>query len=244
MAAYPPYFDHAPLAPLCPDNGVVASPPTSPSVSSSSCGSSESDSDAAYAPPSDDDDDDYRPTQSTPHQKQRKRKTTKPRSHHRVAFSPARSTSSESEKSVASSRASRRSHPYRRNIPSRNFQSEDTPLIVEKGSGFRCPVVGCDYIQENQRVPDLKRHIITHSRWAEPDKWKCCGVGMDRAHLYETGIKQGMTDEECVKAGAYNFRGRLMIGGCKKSFARRDALKRHVDNPNIPCVGHMDSYYF
>ena len=27
-----------------------------------------------------------------------------------------------------------------------------------------------------------------------------------------------------------------------KTSARRDALKRHVDNPKIPCVGHMDSY--
>jgi hypothetical protein len=67
---------------------------------------------------------------------------------------------------------------------------------------------------------------------------------MDRAHLYGKGFKRGMAEEECIKAGAYDFRGRLMIGGCMKTFARRDALKRHVDNLNIPCVGHMDSYYF
>ena len=53
---------------------------------------------------------------------------------------------------------------------------------------------------------------------------------------------QGMTDEECIKAGAYVFRDRLMIGGCMKTFSRRDSLKRHVDNPKSPCVGHMDSY--
>ena len=65
---------------------------------------------------------------------------------------------------------------------------------------------------------------------------------MDRAHLYGKGIEEGMTRDECIRAGAYDFRGQLMIGGCMKTFARRDALKRHVDNPKIPCVGHMDSY--
>jgi hypothetical protein len=78
----------------------------------------------------------------------------------------------------------------------------------------------------------------------EPDKWTCCGVGMERAHLYGRGIEEGMTEEEQIKAGAYMFRGRLMIGGCLKAFARRDALKRHVDNPNVRCVGHMDSYLY
>ena len=67
---------------------------------------------------------------------------------------------------------------------------------------------------------------------------------MGRAHLYGKGIRLGMTDEERIEAGAYDFRGRLMIGGCMKTFARRDALKRHVDNPNFSCVGHMGSYSF
>jgi hypothetical protein len=91
-------------------------------------------------------------------------------------------------------------------------------------------------------MSELKRHMKIHSRWKNPEKWTCCGVGMDRAHLYGQNIREGMTDEECIEAGAYMFNGRLMIGGCMKTFCRRDALKRHVDNPKIPCVGHMDSY--
>ena len=235
------YFDRILQAPPTPDSRSGPSPLTSPFVSSCSYDSPESSSNVGCVPRSDDDD--YYPTQSTSYQKQKKRLTTKSRSR-RAASSPTRSTSSESEKSVASSRASRRSHPYKHDIHFRNFQSEDSALLIGKESDFRCPVAGCDHVQGNRRIPDLKRHIETHSRWRKPEKWICCGVGVDRAHLYGKGIRLGMTDEERIEAGAYEFRGRLMIGGCMKSFARRDALKRHVDNSNIPCAGHMDSYYF
>ena len=46
-----------------------------------------------------------------------------------------------------------------------------------------------------------------------------------------------MTEDELIGA---RFGEKLMIGGCLKSFARRDALERHVDNPNILCVGDLD----
>lgn len=248
MTTYPPYFDYgydASKVPTTPGNVSVASlPPPTPHASSSRCDSSESDgeSDTDYVPPSDDDDE-YHPAQITSPQKQKKTKAvSQSKSPRRESFSPARSTSSESDKSVSSPRAHRRSHPYKRRNTSRNLQRVDGAMLVDKESDFHCPVIGCSYIQTNQRVPDLKRHVLTHDRWLNPDEWTCCGVAMDRAHLYGKGIEEGMTRDECIRAGAYDFRGQLMIGGCMKTFARRDALKRHVDNPKIPCVGHMDSY--
>jgi len=78
----------------------------------------------------------------------------------------------------------------------------------------------------------------------EPEKWTCCGAGMEIARLYSKGIKEGMTEEEQIEAGGYLFRDRLVVGGCLKAFSRRNALSRHVDNPNISCVRHMDLYFY
>ena len=237
-------FDHGcdSQVPSTPVNGSTAPPPPTSSPSSSPrCDGSKSDGegDTDYVPRSDDDEE-YRPTQATSSRKQKKRKAaSKYKSPRCTAFSPTSSTSSGSEKSIISSRARSRLHP--RCVSPRNFQCEDGAMLI-KESNFQCPVIGCDHIQKNRRIPDLKRHIVTHDRWTRPEKWICCGVRMEIAHLYCEDIEEGMTEEEQIKAGAYLFRGRLMIGGCRKAFARRDALKRHVDNPKILCVGHMDSY--
>jgi hypothetical protein len=245
MTVYPPYFGYgydSSEVPSTPDNASVASLPPSSPPTSSYCGSSESDGegDVDYIPPSDDDEE-YRPIQAPSPQKQKKpRSASQSKSPSPKTFSPTRSTSSESG---SSSRARRRSHPYKRTNTSRNLQRDHGPAEISKRIDFFCPVIGCDYEQKNHRIPDLKRHIVTHGRWIVPDRWTCCGVTMDRAYLYGIGIEPGMTDEECIEAGAYTFRGQLRIGGCLKTFARRDALKRHVDNPNLSCIGHMDTYY-
>ena len=249
ISAYPPYFNYecdSSQVPPTPGNAGVASPPHStPPVSSPYCDSSESDGegDLDYTPPSDDGEE-YHPIQAASPQKQKKRNIpSQSKSSRRADFSPTHSTSSDSEKNTSPSRVHRRSHPYNGRNTSRNFQRDDGTKLIDKESDFQCPVVGCNYVQVNQRIPDLKRHVVNHHRWMEPGRWTCCGVTVDRAHLYNKGIKEGMTDEECMKAGAYMYGDRLMIGGCMKTFARRDALKRHVDNPNIVCVGHMETYY-
>lgn len=241
MAVYAPCFDHTPQIPPI-DNATIASPPpTSPSVSSRCSGSSGSDGDADHVPTPDNGQ--YRPAKPTAFQNQKKDKIN-PRSKypHPAVLSPPRSTS-KSKKSSTPCKAILH-HPYGRGVPSRNFQCEDAALLVDNGSNLQCPVPGCGHIQGDKRGSDLRRHIRTHGRWREPEKWVCCGVGIDKAHIYCEGISQDMTDKERIKAGAYMFRGRLMIGGCMMTFSRRDSLKRHVDNPDIPCAGHMDSYFF
>jgi hypothetical protein len=35
----------------------------------------------------------------------------------------------------------------------------------------------------------------------------------------------------------HEFRGRNMIGGCLRSFSRRDSLRRHLMSENAKCVG-------
>jgi hypothetical protein len=39
------------------------------------------------------------------------------------------------------------------------------------------------------------------------------------------------------------FRGQLIIGDCRKAFSRRDGLRRYMNNRNLSCIGHMDTYY-
>jgi hypothetical protein len=116
-------------------------------------------------------------------------------------------------------------------------------MEINKRIHFMCPVVGCGYEQKNYRIPGLKHHVVTHDRWIDLDRWTCCGATMDRVYLYGIGIEPGMTNEECMEVGAYMSRGQLRIGGCMKTFARRDVLMGHVDNPNLSCIGHMDTYY-
>lgn len=196
------------------EEASVVSPPTSSSTSSRYNSSQlDGENDINYSPPSDEDEE-YRPPRAKTSQRKRK----------------------------ARSHSHRRPRPYGHPIRSRNFQREDGARLISSVSDFQCPVEGCGYIQRNQRIPDLERHIRTHERSQDPEKWICCGVGMGIAHLYGQGIEAGMSNEEHIEAGAYNFRGRLMIGGCLETFARRDSLKRHLDNPNSSCVGDMDSY--
>ena len=117
----------------------------------------------------------------------------------RETLSSACSTSTEPE---SSPRAHRLSYPHKRCNASYSLQRNDGAALINMRSDFQCPVVGYDYIQKNHRVPDLKRHVMTHDRWIDPDRWTRCGVAMDRACFCGMGIEQWITDEECINAGA------------------------------------------
>ncbi|TFL01818.1 hypothetical protein BDV98DRAFT_471065, partial [Pterulicium gracile] len=96
-----------------------------------------------------------------------------------------------------------------------------------------CPY--CSWIQKNRRAPDFKRHLKTHTRSAadrERKGYVCKGyeVGSEKGR----GLMQGDGTDVVLVLGEG---GEERVGGCGKSFSRGDALKRHLDNPNIPCVG-------
>ncbi|TCD70526.1 hypothetical protein EIP91_002872 [Steccherinum ochraceum] len=120
---------------------------------------------------------------------------------------------------------------FRRTKP-RHDQS-DVPISVEhissSSSRWRCPHPGCGYVQRNRRMPDFKRHTQTHNRFIEAEKWVCCGLPTHDAPL-----------ELVLTETATEFGDHQMVGGCWKVFSRRDALKRHLDNKNIPCKGNLN----
>ncbi|KAG5639208.1 hypothetical protein H0H81_005687 [Sphagnurus paluster] len=86
---------------------------------------------------------------------------------------------------------------------------------------FRCPVD--DYVQRNHRMPDFRRHIWTH---AESDH-QCIGVPLVDAAQYK------IDPETCDQ---FIYHEELRVGGCMRTFSRRDALKRHLKNSNLTCV--------
>ncbi|KAK0464485.1 uncharacterized protein EV420DRAFT_1475946 [Desarmillaria tabescens] len=99
----------------------------------------------------------------------------------------------------------------------------------------------CKWEQENHRRPDFVRHLLTHQ---QPDKndqsrgWWCKGLKLlDRDAYNRLAIRDGRpTIPETAEKIVYLFEER--VGGCMRNFSRRDALKRHIDNPNTPCCGY------
>ena len=110
----------------------------------------------------------------------------------------------------------------RRNAPAR------TAAPVSSNT-WQCPY--CPHVQHNRRSPDLKRHIKTHTRGVEVADWVCCGVPVMNA--MELGVSAVVVQE----AQVFDFDGVLMIGGCRKAFSRRDALKRHLQRGKGRCFG-------
>ncbi|KAG1748747.1 hypothetical protein EDB19DRAFT_224029 [Suillus lakei] len=105
-----------------------------------------------------------------------------------------------------------------------------TPSFANKSNPWACPY--CKWVQRNHRTPDLKRHIRTHTRFERPAQWVCCGIPIESATMYK--VPHGATH--------YIHKGKQMIGGCGKEFSRRDALKRHLGNDHISCVGDIDAF--
>ncbi|KAF7346548.1 hypothetical protein MSAN_01882900 [Mycena sanguinolenta] len=115
--------------------------------------------------------------------------------------------------------------------PSRNIQAttaDEIQRVEDTSDDFVCRV--CGWVQKNQRLPDFKRHVKTHQRAFDEGAekgWRCKGVLVSEAADWALG----------PDAPTYTFLGQERVGGCMKTFSRRDALKRHLDNCNVTCVG-------
>ena len=100
---------------------------------------------------------------------------------------------------------------------------------------WKCP--HCPFVQRSKRSPDLKRHIATHTRPADAELWVCCGVPVCDA------AEHGVPAEYLRTATPFEYKGMLMVGGCKKTFSRRDALQRHLKREKGWCYGDALAVY-
>ncbi|KAI1783240.1 hypothetical protein LXA43DRAFT_1187093 [Ganoderma leucocontextum] len=110
--------------------------------------------------------------------------------------------------------------PYtRRNTPAPSTDMTPSTSAMQ-ANNWQCPY--CPYVQQSHRSPDLKRHIETHTRGAGVALWVCCGVPAVAAR------ELGVPAEVVRGAPIFDFEGVPMVGGCRKTFSRRDALARHL----------------
>ncbi|KAF9049533.1 hypothetical protein BDZ89DRAFT_654495 [Hymenopellis radicata] len=123
--------------------------------------------------------------------------------------------------------------------PSRNKQASAViDLSAHDANDYKCPV--CDWVQENHRKPDFLRHLNTHTRAPETDQtkgWWCKGVRLEDLDEYNRGAREDGRKTISRDMEPKQFRDHVRIGGCLQNFSRRDALKRHLDNPAMACAG-------
>lgn len=194
-----------------------------PSHNSIFSAADENDADAESDGNATDDDDEYTPS---PRLNARKR---------------PRSSSRESYRAPSLTSTSSRNKRQRLPPPSRNTQAASPAAIARAVSeqsptslNFTCPE--CGWKQTNERMPDFKRHLRTHTRPSDQDQqrgWWCKGVLLSDVQAGYHRVPEGSV--------AFEFQGQWRIGGCVRTFSRRDALKRHLDNCNVRCLGKPTS---
>ena len=94
-------------------------------------------------------------------------------------------------------------------------------------NAWMCP--HCAHRQANKHLPDLRRHILTH--YPNARVYVCRGKRVPEAYVAHhgvAGLKDYFVDEE----------GAVFAGGCGKAFSRKDALTRHLRNPNNETCKH------
>ncbi|KDQ25541.1 hypothetical protein PLEOSDRAFT_1113486 [Pleurotus ostreatus PC15] len=123
-------------------------------------------------------------------------------------------------------RARPRTSPQSRNV---QVPALSHPEDAIDDLSFKCSE--CGWVQDNKRLPDFRRHLLTHTRPDDRDQsrgWWCKGVLASSVPGFQ--------------GEAYEFNGELRFGGCLRTFSRRDALKRHLDNRNVCCLGSIHQH--
>ncbi|PIL23184.1 hypothetical protein GSI_14493 [Ganoderma sinense ZZ0214-1] len=126
-------------------------------------------------------------------------------------------------------------------LPTRGLSSpaptptSSTAATTPSTNRWKCPY--CPHVQRNRRMPDLKRHVATHTRADDDASWVCCGVPV--IDVLEYGVPGASVREEDV----YDHRGMFMVGGCRKTFSRKDAYVRHLRREKGKCFGDADAPY-
>ena len=172
---------------------------------------------------------------SPPATPQRPRPTRDTRQRVRTASSSSSSSSSQSPSPYPvplpepqTTTSSRLVTYTRRNAPisQTDATSSSTALRTNR---WACP--HCPYVQYNRRTPDLKRHVKSHAHGADVALWVCCGGYAPDA------IQHGVPVDVIQQGEVIEFDGLPMIGGCRKTFSRRDALIRHLKARKGRCFG-------
>lgn len=117
----------------------------------------------------------------------------------------------------------------RRNVPV--FPASQRRVTSSK---WECPY--CNYVQRKRRGPDIRRHIETHKRDAKSMAYMCCGVPLAGAEAL--GVPAKVRGEDPVEYAEI-----MMVGGCRKTFSRKDALGRHLRKYEGVCFGDVHAPY-
>ncbi|KAI0350016.1 hypothetical protein OH77DRAFT_1525165 [Trametes cingulata] len=153
-------------------------------------------------------------------------------------WSPSSPVSASSAASPSSSSTSETPQPRRtagtlisttprRNVVARHASPSADTCPTNK---YKCPY--CDHTQRNESPGQLKRHIATHTRPTDAveQPWVCCGVPLADAEKF--GVPAELLLKEAVE-----YEGIFFVGGCWKTFSRRDALVRHLRRKTGVCYG-------
>lgn len=130
----------------------------------------------------------------------------------------------------------------------RNSQSP-TPVdgseyefVFPEPDGVRCPISSCAYVQRNQKPQDLKRHIKSHFTHQLKERGMlaaCCGMPVSEAERFGLSLDGAqVTTWSYRKSFSANGGTLAMVGGCGKTFARKDAYLRHLHHQSCRGDGH------